>query len=325
MAPQRWATEWISGKHATDDETNSKRRRDRRRMADHILEKLEFLESRSNQLDSIVRQLTSVNEKLTDHAKQMDHMSSNLTHLSWNVHQMVGFQTIATHCHQQYQHRLDTAIDKLSEASGRMNANAGAKVFERRLEYLSKKADQTEAAVASIFTRLDLLERKGTNGSDSCEALPEPLGGRDCHANEFVESDGTSCSGYCGRSGEVPLSDSVQPFRGTWERMVSQMILYTKRRHLLVAKCEHIQERTDIPIMSDSILWDTFGGILAECPERPRTALNRDRFKEKYGNINGKSFWYDVTRKLHNGTGDPLCKSDLFLELMAMIFKANGK
>jgi hypothetical protein len=106
-----------------------------------------------------------------------------------------------------------------------------------------------------------------------------------------------------------------------WEPLVSKIVLYVKTANRLKARCEHVRSSSLLSVQSDEEFWSLYGDALSACPERPRMFLTKRRFVETYGNIHWKPFWQYATRKLHDGTSDPLTKSELFLEMMSIILR----
>jgi len=71
----------------------------------------------------------------------------------------------------------------------------------------------------------------------------------------------------------------------------------------------------------EKLFFDAFEDVLNECPRQPRTTLKRQEFEHKYGNMHRSILWSRVVKQFHNATGDPLSKTDFFLDTMAVIDK----
>ena len=61
--------------------------------------------------------------------------------------------------------------------------------------------------------------------------------------------------------------------------------------------------------------------IFQHLPKRTktRTQMSRKEFDEKYGNMHRTDLWKLVVANYHENTGDPMSKSDAFLEVMHTI------
>ena len=69
----------------------------------------------------------------------------------------------------------------------------------------------------------------------------------------------------------------------------------------------------------DELVLATFGDILESCPRSPKTALSRDEISRKYNKLHHSRVWLVIVKKFHEGTGDPVSKSDMFLEVAHII------
>ena len=69
----------------------------------------------------------------------------------------------------------------------------------------------------------------------------------------------------------------------------------------------------------ESDVLSKFECLLAECPLHPKTSLPRPKFTKSFDNMHCEWYWQLVCKKHHNGTGDPECKTDLFINMMYVV------
>ena len=100
-----------------------------------------------------------------------------------------------------------------------------------------------------------------------------------------------------------------------------------------LARCEELllkfkSSLVSLPLQERStkyqdLITKEFDAVFALFPRRPdvRTAITDNEFKKKYNMMHKSPLWFAVTRKYHAGTGDPMSKSDSFLNVMDMIVR----
>lgn len=69
----------------------------------------------------------------------------------------------------------------------------------------------------------------------------------------------------------------------------------------------------------EDLMMKTFQQHFAKCKRSPRTALTRQEVDRRYGDMHRSGLWQKVCNEHYDGTGDPVNKSDEFLEMMHKI------
>ena len=249
--------------------------------------------------------------------------------------------------HELLMQRLDRIEDSLLSLSTRLDDFTDAQMTsDRRMTSLSAQERVTTHDVQqSMQTRLDKLELLlfrtslhdfakldeeihclRANSHDSAMPTQPDAEISPGQANIICTPPGLQTSPRCLKF-DI-FSDGSSP---TIESEVGDIIpeVTLGAESTLTSRCKIISDRVrdqcctlhgdDWQRRLDELIMANFHQEFLDCPQMPKTQLDRTSIRAAYDSHDRHYLWRMVCNKYHEGTGDPVSKSDAFLDVMKLV------